>query len=182
MNAHDILESVYESQMGEPPTSKGVDMSRTDDKGRGFAPRVRPMRIDDAHAVWGVTTRSLGYACEEDTVARQIEKLVDDPHYLCLVCEDGPSCEVVAFLQAEEYETLHNSGGWNVINLAVAPERQGEGVGRQLLTAFEKVARQRGGTFVRLNSRMERTGAHAFYEHVGYESAKTQRHFSKRIA
>lgn len=142
---------------------------------------MRAMRVEDASAVWDITTRSLGYVCEEHLVASQIEKLVHDPHYLCLVWEDEVSGEVEAFLQAAEYETLHNSGGWDVINLAVIPERQGEGLGRKLLAAFEELAAARGGTFVRLNSRVERTGAHAFYARVGYDSDKVQKHFAKRL-
>ena len=142
---------------------------------------MRRMLSEDAPAVWDITVRSLGYDCVEDVVAGQVAKLVDDPHYLCLVWEDEASGQVVAFLQAEEYETLHNCGGWNVINLAVLPERQGEGIGRELLAAFEECARQRGGMFVRLNSSVSRTKAHAFYERMGYTGDKVQKHFSKEI-
>jgi ribosomal protein S18 acetylase RimI-like enzyme len=143
---------------------------------------IRKMRVDDAVAVWDITTRSLGYDCAKDTVTAQIAKLEDDPHYLCLVWEDEATGEVLAFLQAAEYETLHSHGGWDVINLAVVPERQGEGIGRTLLSGFEEQIAAYGGRFVRLNSRVERTGAHAFYAQVGYDSDKVQKHFSKQLA
>ena len=142
---------------------------------------VRPMREEDAWAVWDITTRALGYSCSEDIVRGQIAKLASDPHYLNLVWTDETTGEVLAFLQATEYETLHNHGGWDIINLAVLPERQQQGIGKALLAAFESIAKARGGRFVRLNSRLERTDAHAFYEHVGYDSSKTQRYFSKQL-
>lgn len=142
---------------------------------------IREMRIEDAHAVWKILTRSLGYDCNEDVVERQVERLASIPYHLCLVWLDDAVGKVAAFIQASEYETLHNTGGWNVINLAVAPERQGQGIGRELLFALEDRVRIRGGKFIRLNSRIERTEAHAFYERVGYVSDKTQRHFSKQL-
>ena len=142
---------------------------------------IRSMRHEDASAVWDITVQSLGYSCERDVVARQIEKLADDSQYLCLVWVDDASGEVCAFLQAMKYETLHNEGGWDVVNLAVLPSRQGRGIGRELLGAFEEQAARQGGRFVRLNSRMERIGAHAFYEHVGYTSTKVPKHFSKQL-
>ena len=143
---------------------------------------MRNMSVGDAPAVWDITVRSLGYDCEQDVVARQIAKIAADPHYVCLVWTDDTTGEVVAFLQAAAYETLHNEGGWDVINLAVAPERQGEGIGRALLGGFEAQVAAAGGRFVRLNSRLQRTGAHAFYERVGYQSKKVQKHFIKQLS
>ena len=39
---------------------------------------IRSMRREDASAVWDITVQSLGYSCERDVVARQIEKLADN--------------------------------------------------------------------------------------------------------
>jgi ribosomal protein S18 acetylase RimI-like enzyme len=89
--------------------------------------------------------------------------------------------KVEGFLHACRYETLHRPGGWDVISLAVLPEAQGSGVGTELLTHFEDEARRLGGTYVRLNSRVERTAAHAFYEHRGYLCDKTQKRFIKQF-
>ena len=77
--------------------------------------------------------------------------------------------------------TLHNEGGWDVVSLAVAPELQGRGIGKQLLAAVEERVRADSGTFVRLNSRVERTDAHGFYEHLGYTCDKLQKRFIKRL-
>ena len=68
-----------------------------------------------------------------------------------------------------------------VIALAVLPGAQGRGIGRRLLEACEGHVRASGGTFVRLNSRMERTEAHGFYEHLGYACPKVQKYFRKRL-
>lgn len=142
---------------------------------------IRAACVNDATSIWHITCESLGYDAALSVVERQLSELANDTHYVTLVYTIDQSDEVVAFIHAERYETLHSSGGWDVINLAVAPAYRGKGIGRRLLAAFEEEARGRGGRFVRLNSRMERKGAHAFYEHVGYAGDKVQRHFVKRL-
>ena len=114
-------------------------------------------------------------------IFRRIEALADDPRCLSLVWEDDETGVVGGFIHALRYDTLHNEGGWDVVTLAVTPALQGRGVGRQLLCELERRVQQLGGTFVRLNSRVERTEAHGFYEHLGYEGDKVQRHFIKRL-
>ena len=140
---------------------------------------IRKMEGTDASAVWQIITRSLGYDCGFETVQRRICELADDSHYLSLVWANEDSGQVEGFLHACRYETLHRSGGWDVISLAVMPEAQGTGVGTELLACFEGEARRLGGTYVRLNSRVERTAAHAFYERRGYTCDKTQKRFIK---
>ena len=143
---------------------------------------IRVMCAGDAPAVCSIFVTSLGYDdCTTDVVGRQIERLAADPQHIALVWTDEETGKVQGFIHAERYDTLHNVGGWNVIALAVALDAQGRGIGRALLSACEAKAKARGGTFVRLNSSIKRTGAHRFYEQVGYESNKTQKHFIKRL-
>lgn len=142
---------------------------------------IRKMEVADASAVWQIITRSLGYDCSLETLERRIGMLAADTHYLSLVWVNESSQKVKGFLHACRYETLHRPGGWDVISLAVLPEAQGSGVGTELLARFEDEARRLGGTYVRLNSRVERTAAHAFYEHRGYLCDKTQKRFIKQF-
>ena len=143
---------------------------------------IRNIEPADAAAVWEVITRSLGYSCEEDVVSRRIGELAGDPRCITLVWEDEAAGRACGFIHALRYDTLHSEGGWDVISLAVVPERQGSGVGRALLAALEAEVRARGGSYVRLNSRVERTEAHGFYEHLGYDCDKLQKRFIKRLA
>jgi ribosomal protein S18 acetylase RimI-like enzyme len=53
--------------------------------------------------------------------------------------------------------------------LAVAPEAQGQGVGRQLLTAAEDYARQHGCTHVEISVLSARPELVAWYERHGYQ-------------
>ena len=91
----------------------------------------------------------------------------------------GDDDQPQAFIHAQRYRTLHDAGGFNVIALAVLPTSQGKGLGRELLTTFERYAKEKGAAYLRLNSRVERAGAHAFYEHLGYTCNKVQKYFKK---
>lgn len=140
---------------------------------------IRKMQMKDASAVSRICTEAMGYPAQEDQVRQRIAELESDPAYFLVVAEqDG---EAVGFLQAQKYDVLYAGRGWNIISLAVAPERQKTGLGRQLLEALEVHAANTGSDFIRLNSRIEREDAHAFYCHMGYQCDKTQRRFMKKL-
>ena len=144
---------------------------------------IRKVHVEDAEEITRILVESLGYTSTEAAVVRQrIAELADDERCLSLVWEDEATGQVAGLLHALRYDTLHSVGGWDVIALGVLPVWQGRGVGRQLLEACEDHVRQAGGRFIRLNSSLQRTEAHAFYEHLGYTSRKTQKHFSKSLA
>ena len=143
---------------------------------------IRPIQPEDAPAVCEIFVRSLGYEdCTTEVVRQRIDELGTDERSISLVWVDEATAQVRGFIHALRYDTLHNLGGWDVISLAVAPDAQGQGIGQALLRATEDEAVRRGGAFIRLNSSLKRTQAHAFYEHLGYTSLKTQKHFIKRI-
>lgn len=143
---------------------------------------IRRTVPDDATEVWEIITKSLVYTCDVAVVRRRIVELAGSPHCISLVWEDDTAHRVGGFIHALRYDTLHSEGGWDVVSLAVAPDMQGNGVGRQLLEALETLVCEQGGAYVRLNSRVERTEAHGFYEHVGYTCDKLQKRFIKRLA
>jgi GNAT superfamily N-acetyltransferase len=55
-----------------------------------------------------------------------------------------------------------------VEGVAVHPQAQGHGVGRALMDEAMRIAREGGCYKLALSSNRKRTGAHAFYEHLGY--------------
>lgn len=52
--------------------------------------------------------------------------------------------------------------------LAVAPDAQGRGLGRQLVAAAESIAAALGLAALRLETRIELTGNHAFFSNCGF--------------
>lgn len=59
-----------------------------------------------------------------------------------------------------------------VRRVAVAPERQGSGIGRELMLWAHRQAAERGFPEVRLGVRAQLPGNRAFYERLGYRVVK----------
>lgn len=143
---------------------------------------IRKIKIEDAEAVQRLCNISLGYSVSVEIVMRQIQKLSEDVnHHYIYVYEDEDLQTVVGFVHAEVYESLYSYAGLNILGLAVLPEFQGKGIGRELMHHLELKAKDDSVLFVRLNSADYRVEAHKFYENIGYVCDKTQKRFMKKL-
>ena len=143
---------------------------------------IRNIKIEDAEAIQRICNISLGYSVSIETVMRQIQKLSEDVnHHYIYVYEDEELQNVVGFVHAEVYESLYSYAGLNILGLAVLPEFQGKGIGKELMNHLELKAKDDSVTFIRLNSADYRVEAHKFYESIGYVCDKTQKRFIKKL-
>ena len=143
---------------------------------------IRSIRIEDSEAIQKICEISLGYSVSVEIVMRQIQKLSEDVnHHYVYVYEDEKLQKVVGFVHAEVYESLYSYAGLNILGLAVLPEFQGKGIGKELMHYLEVNAKNDSVSFVRLNSADYRVEAHKFYESIGYVCDKTQKRFIKRL-
>ena len=143
---------------------------------------IRNIKIEDAEAIQRICSISLGYSVSIETVMRQIQKLSEDVnHHYVYVYEDEKLQKVVGFVHAEVYESLYSYSGLNILGLAVLPEFQGKGIGKELMYYLEVNAKNDSVLFVRLNSADYRVEAHKFYESIGYVCDKTQKRFIKSL-
>ena len=143
---------------------------------------IRNIKIEDAEAIQRICNISLGYSVSVEIVMRQIQKLSEDVnHHYIYVYEDEKLQKVVGLVHAEVYESLYSYAGLNILGLAVLPEFQGKGIGKELMNHLEFKAKNDSVSFVRLNSADYRVEAHKFYESIGYVCDKTQKRFIKRL-
>ena len=142
---------------------------------------IRNIRVEDASALEHICKAALGHETTIGHLERRIQELSRDPCYYICVYKDDATQRVLGFIQAEKYKLLYGGNGWNVIALAVSPDAQKQGIGRQLLSALEERAAEEGYTFVRLNCNTVRTDAHAFYQRMGYTCDKMQKRFLKPL-
>ena len=140
---------------------------------------IRTIQLTDAKAIRDISEFSLGYKTTETVTERQIAKLISDNRHFIRVYEDDATHTVAGFIHAEAYQLLYNKPGFNILGLAVLPEYQHRGIGKQLLQAVEAEAAARNYRFIRLNSGEHRMEAHTFYEHCGYTCTKLQKRFIK---
>ena len=143
---------------------------------------IRKIKIEDAEVVQRLCNISLGYSVSVEIVMRQIQKLSEDVnHHYIYVYEDEELQTVVGFVHAEVYESLYSYAGLNILGLAVLPEFQGKGIGKELMHHLVVNAKNDSVSFVRLNSADYRVEAHKFYESIGYVCDKTQKRFIKKL-
>ena len=142
---------------------------------------LRALKATDVASIHEINKDALGYTFSPEETASQLAKLSQNPHHFLLGYEDNTSHELVGYIHAEVYESLYSKAGFNILALAVLPQSQGIGFGRDLLEGLEKETKRRGYEFIRLNSADHRIGAHAFYEKVGYTCDKMQKRFIKLL-
>ncbi|RWC90607.1 MAG: GNAT family N-acetyltransferase [Mesorhizobium sp.] len=71
---------------------------------------------------------------------------------------------------------LERADGLYVGKLAVAPDRQGRGIGRRLMQAAEDLARSRGKAAIELETRIELTANHAAFARLGFRETERTAH------
>lgn len=140
---------------------------------------LRSLNQADVSRLREINSLSLGYHVSEELVSQQLTRLTTDNHHFFIGFADEARDELLGYVHAQVYESLYSETGLNVLGLAVHPDAQGKGIGRQLMTALEKQAKERGYSFIRLNSGSQRIAAHAFYKASGYDGDKTQKRFIK---
>ena len=113
----------------------------------------------------------------EDSQRAALRELQSSEESTCLVLErDG---QVVGTITLYVLPALSHGGRpFGLIeNVVVDETARQTGLGRQLMDAAERLARQKGCYKVSFTSNQRRTDAHAFYERLGYRA--THRGFSK---
>jgi GNAT superfamily N-acetyltransferase len=127
---------------------------------------IRDARDEDAGAV-AVLITQLGYATTEEEMRRRLQRIGADPQYVSLVALDHTT--IVGFLgMAFGLHYEYNGSYARIVALSVAPEMQGKGVGTGLVAAAENIARSRGALMCLVNSGIQRTETHKFYEKCGF--------------
>jgi GNAT superfamily N-acetyltransferase len=129
---------------------------------------IRPVRLADAAGLTELMAQ-LGYPSDAAEMEQRLPPILGDDSYATLVAEvDGAVVGLIGLRVGRDYVR----SGWysQLLVLAVDEKARRGGIGRQLVEAAEAWARARGADVMVLHSGRQRTGAHAFYERVGYEA------------
>jgi GNAT superfamily N-acetyltransferase len=128
---------------------------------------IRPAEPRDASAVACLLSQ-LGYPAQPAQAEARLRSLSDADRVL--LAEGG-------LIALHRLPMLAEGGAFARITvLIVAPAQRNSGVGRALLAAAEKTARQWGCSFLEVSSgrRPERAAAHAFYQAAGFTDANAR--------
>jgi GNAT superfamily N-acetyltransferase len=136
---------------------------------------VREATIGDAEALARLSTQ-LGYPADAASMPERVSRLRGDPNARAFVVLDDEN--VIGMITMHLRDTLNHAAPIAQITLLVVDETvRSRGAGRALVEAAEAWAKARGAKRVAVTTALDRAGAHAFYERLGY--AHTGRRYAK---
>ena len=143
---------------------------------------IRPAQVEDAVALQKLASHELGYDYPLEACQERLQALLADDQQILLVSrsQEAPK-QGLGIVHASSDSSVYGDPAYNVMALAVDQAHQHQGIGRLLMHALEAQAISKGVHHIRLNSASHRTGAHAFYQSIGYDCYKTQKAFSKNL-
>lgn len=104
----------------------------------------------------------------DESFAQIREMMKHDSRYRTFVAETNGN--IVGLVTTVEVLAFNLPNGYIQVNgLAVLPEFQHCGIGKTLMERVEELARERNISLIGITSGFQRTGAHEFYEHLGYQ-------------
>ena len=131
---------------------------------------IRPAQLEDAATLQKLARQELGYDYPLEACQKRLQALLaDDQQILLVACSQVAPKQALGIVHASYYYSFYGDPAYNVMALAVDQAYQHQGIGRLLMQALESQALSKGVHHVRLNSASHRTGAHAFYESIGYD-------------
>ncbi|WP_257387560.1 GNAT family N-acetyltransferase [Tahibacter caeni] len=138
---------------------------------------IRAAVAADAPALAGLLGQ-LGYPTDTTQAAARLARLLADPQAAVFVaCRDGP---VVGLATVQAHVALNRDApAVQLTLLVVADGLRGSGIGRALVAAAEDWTRRHGAGRLVVTTASHRTGAHAFYERLGY--ASTGRRYARGL-
>ena len=139
---------------------------------------VRNAEVSDSDALARLCTQ-LGYPTAGAAMPARLERFSSDANARAFVAVAGKN--VVGLTTVQARYTLNHEAPIAQITLLVVDESvRSRGVGRALVEAAERWARERGSKRIVVTTALARDGAHAFYEKV--EFAHTGRRYGKDLS
>ena len=143
-----------------------------------MAVTLRLARATDAEDIVQLT-KQLGYDLTMADAVERVRRIVARDSEQFLIAEVG-GCSV-AWVHAALVEYVESEPFVIIGGLVVDKAHRRQGIASTLMERVEEWAKLRGSRVIRLSSSSTRTGAHAFYEGLGYENVKTQYAFVKLL-
>lgn len=130
---------------------------------------IREIESKDYTFVTAIWRDVLGFlSVTDETVIKTYEKMKGDSRYKTFVADVNGA--VVGFATTVESLAVDYPNGYMKVNgLAVLPAFQRCGIGKMLMEHVEELAGERNVSMIGLASGFQRTDAHEFYEHLGYQ-------------
>ncbi len=120
----------------------------------------------------------LGYKISPNVLEQNLKHY--DGHAFVLEVED----EIIALLAYHILPQFHSDEKhMRIVSLVVDAKWRGKGMGKKLLSEAERIAKEKGCAAIELTSAAHRiqSGAHAFYNNLGYLADGEKIYFRKKL-
>ena len=118
----------------------------------------RRFKQADISGICELINYELGYCVTENDLAIRINQMQKDKNYCIFVAENDN--KVIAFEFSGKV--------MRIIALAVKKDYQRQGIGKKLLQTAENYGTENQTAIIAVNSGLQRTSAHRFYEKQGF--------------
>jgi GNAT superfamily N-acetyltransferase len=122
----------------------------------------------------------LGYEASAAQMRTRLQRLGADATQLVCVLPEGPT-RLLGWIHAGRSLVLESGEAVEILGLVVDPAARRRALGRLLVRAAERWARECAVECVVVRSNAARAEAHWFYPALGYARAKTQHVYRKRL-
>ena len=139
---------------------------------------IRNAELGDISILTKLCTE-LGYPANDNQISNRLKKLLKSSSDSVIVAVE--KTEVVGWIHVFISLRLESDPFAEIGGLVISSEHRNKGIGKMLVNAAEKWARERGLSKIRVRSRLERTDTHRFYERDGYVVIKSQNVFEKGL-
>jgi len=128
---------------------------------------VRPATADDAERFATLLTEE-GYPAGATDLAARIARYSTDESRVLAAEASGEVIGFVAFHILPRFETDERFA--RIVALVVDPGVRARGIGRQLMTEAERVAKEAGASFLEVTAGHHRPEARKLFESLGYDA------------
>jgi GNAT superfamily N-acetyltransferase len=127
---------------------------------------IREAGPEDAQALSALVAE-LGYPTPASVVVQRLNAMAQIGGQALVAVQAG---RIVGLATLQQTRYLHRPNDTRLSSLVVSSSVRGAGIGRLLVEEVERRAAVDGCARLELTSGSTRAGAHAFYEHLGYET------------
>ncbi|MBU1568861.1 MAG: GNAT family N-acetyltransferase [Proteobacteria bacterium] len=133
----------------------------------------------DCHAIAELTAQ-LGYLADVSEIRERLAKILPRDDYAVYVAEDDAGA-IVGWIQTRISHLLGSGLMIEIVGLIVAENARRRGVGHILVQCAEKWALEHGANEIIVRSNTKRIASHLFYPSLGFQPAKSQQVYRKKI-
>ena len=121
----------------------------------------------------------LGYELNANEVERRYNAVIERGEHAVFVAEENG--RIIGFLHLYERPAFDKPPEVIVQAIVVDQSLRGTGIGKTIMSMAERWAVERGFSSIALTSNVSRSGAHLFYDRLGYKIEATSHLFRRQL-